>query len=132
MPIGIGKPEPLKRVRARRRRREAQQVKSVREQCVERDGRCRWALPGSPLGRCDGPSEWAHLGDKKRFKTRGQDPEERHTTGGSAIMCKAHHDAYDGRVKPRLEVEPLTDAGADGPLRGTRDGQSVVSYPAAA
>jgi hypothetical protein len=48
---------------------------------------------------CHGVSEWAHLGDKKRFKTRGQAPEIRHTTAGSLMLCQKHHADYDaGRM----------------------------------
>jgi hypothetical protein len=51
------------------------------------------------VGLCDGVSEWAHLGDKKRFKTRGQAPEVRHTTAGSLMLCTKHHQDYDaGRM----------------------------------
>jgi hypothetical protein len=63
---------------------------------------------------CDGASEWAHLEDKRRFKTVGMEPEERHTTGGSLMLCKSHHVAYD---RHRIKITILSRAGADGPLR---------------
>jgi hypothetical protein len=52
------------------------------------------------MSTCEGRSEWAHLGDQKRFKTRGKPPEERHTTAGSLMLCRFHHRAYDtGRLR---------------------------------
>jgi len=94
--------KPVKRatVKRRKQRQARTVVTSIREQCFERDGYCRFFLDTTfgvycyPEG-CKGPSEWAHLGEKKRFKTRGQPPEERHTTGGSLMLCRFHHHAYD-------------------------------------
>lgn len=106
--------------RARRRARAV--VRDVRDDCVARDGYCR--VEGYGLGDCDGPSEWAHLGAQKRFKTRGQDPEERHTTAGSCIFCRSHHHAYDkGTGDDRLAIEALTPRGAEGRLAFTRGGR---------
>jgi hypothetical protein len=96
----------------RRDRLEAAVIEEVRAQCVARDGFCRWT--GAGLGACAGPSEWAHFNEKKRFKTRGMDPRERHTTAGSLMMCRRHHRLYDAG---RMQVEPLTERGADGRLR---------------
>lgn len=92
----IAKPETRKRVKGRKQRRAARVVKSVRAQCVERDGYCRVAAQFMDA-KCEGVSEWAHLGDKRRFKTRGRAPESRHTTAGSLMLCTAHHRAYDQR-----------------------------------
>lgn len=117
----IPKPEPWDKVKARRKRQEAKVVKDVRQQCVDRDGYCR--IANKDMGPCSGPSEWAHLGEKKRFKTRGQAPEVRHTTAGSLMACKAHHDAYDkGTGDDRLVIEALGYIGADGLLRYRRHG----------
>jgi hypothetical protein len=69
---------------------------------------------------CDGPSQWAHLGDKKRAKTRGMKPDARHTTEGSLMLCRRHHDRYDGRQMPSLRIKALTEHGADGPLEFPR------------
>jgi len=135
MAVGYGqaapKPEPKKRVKDRAKRAEQKVEQFVRAQCVLRDGDCR---VGSILNRlfvltfcrCGGESEWAHLEDKRRFKTRGQDPEVRHTTAGSLMLCTEHHQDYD---QHRLEIEPLTEAGADGRLRIVRNGLSVLSIP---
>ncbi len=106
------KPEPHKRVQARRKRQAAKVVTSVRAQCVERDGYCRFET--FPYG-CTGPSEWAHLGEQKRYRTRGMPAEVRHTTAGSLMLCRRHHSAYDRAHT--LKIVPLTSLGADGPLR---------------
>ena len=114
-----------KQVKAKARRTEAAVKKAVRAACVERDGRCRvnsCRLTGAYMA--DGVSEWAHLHVKRRSKTRGLPPEERHTTAGSLILRREFHDAYDGRTRPRLIIEPLTDRGADGPLKFTYGGRS--------
>ncbi|MES2341685.1 MAG: hypothetical protein V4597_08405 [Pseudomonadota bacterium] len=119
-----------KTVKGRQDRAEGRQKKAVRARCATRDGTCRAvfgpALHGDTLDQdtagheCQGPSEWAHLGDKRRGKTRGMAPEERHTTAGSLMLCRSLHRRYDGQARPRLEIEKLSDKGADGPLRFTR------------
>ena len=98
-------PKPAKgsarKAKARARRQEAAHARKVRAACVLRDGYCLIAsrLPRSIavlLGRCEGPSEWAHVGDKRRCHTRGMEPQERHTTAGSGMLCQKHHQrAYD-------------------------------------
>lgn len=110
------------RQKARGKRREGVVKKSVRAKCVERDGYCaigwRAILRGYPAvgpGHCSGPSEWAHIGPHRRCHTRGQAPEARHTTQGSAMLCKRHHDAYDAHA---FDIEPLdVEAGMDGSFR---------------
>jgi len=105
------KPEPLARVRARKKRREADVKRRVRAACVERDGYCRWPAGLDPP--CDGPSEWAHIGDKRRAKTIGQDPNVRHTLEGTMMLCKCHHGLIDEGL---FEVHFRTDVGAQGPV----------------
>lgn len=129
------KPGPTASARAKRRRAETPVAAVVRASCVERDGHCRVGnMTADALGDtfseamfehaladgCDGPSEWAHLGDKKRAKTRNMKPDVRHTTAGSVMLCRQHHDRYDGRQTPRMFVKALTEAGADGPLEFTQ------------
>lgn len=139
------KPGTVAKARAKRRRAEAPVAAKVRAQCVERDGYCRIGSMGSDqfndqfsadlfvpalADGCEGPSEWAHLWDKKRAKTRGMAPEQRHTTQDSAMLCRTHHDRYDGRATPKLKIRPLTTHGADGALSfsgETGDGSSGVS-----
>lgn len=104
------KPASRKQVKAKATRAERQVIKSVRERCVERDGYCRLAGMTERL-RCFGRSEWAHLNESRRFKTRGMAPEDRHTTEGSLMLCNAHHQAYDSH---HISIMPLTDRGADG------------------
>ncbi len=117
-------PKPLrgsaKRAKARAKRQEAAHAKQVRAQCVERDGYCliatqrrQGAIGGLAwlfLERCDGPSEWAHVGQHRRCHTRGQSPEQRHTTSGSAMLCQKHHDAYDRHV---FDLKRFEGYGAD-------------------
>lgn len=124
------KPEPRKRTKGRQQRQAAKVVKSVRAQCVSRDGYCRiqqdWlrSPDPSPLAReCTHiafPSEWAHMHVKRRSQTRGLPPEIRHTTKDSLMLCSRHHAEYDNKAKPRLFITALTRKGADGPLKFTR------------
>lgn len=114
---------------------EATIIHHVRQACVFRDGYCRLAkFVGA--GACRGPSEWAHFDKWKRWKTMGQDPEQRHCTQGSLMLCQRHHLFYDGKF-PRLNerkaftllIEALSDRYADGPLAFTFNG---VRYEEAA
>lgn len=109
---------PTARARAKRRRAEHPVATKVREKCVDRDGFCR--LMG--LSPCSGQSEWAHLEEKKRARTRGMSPEERHTTTHSAMFCTGHHAAYDaGKI-----LIAMTEKGADGPIRVEQAGRVVM------
>ena len=120
----FGKPEKRSTSKARKKRKAAAVIQTVREQCVDRDGYCR--LSGvARFAPCDGPSEWMHLGDHRRSNTRGMDPEERHRRDKSLMGCRRHHGLYDGRQLvngQRLQIDEITDRGADGPLRFTLDG----------
>jgi hypothetical protein len=100
--------------KAKAKRVEKKVTVDVRAQCVVRDCGCR---ADYDCGPCFGPLEWAHLHAKRRSKTRGQPPEVRHTTADSLMLCRRHHARYDGRERPRLEIEALSARGADGPLR---------------
>ncbi len=134
------KPERRQRVKGRQQRAAAKVVRSVRAQCVERDGDCSvemafWGHRGV-FGQlsdeagdingweegCEGSSQWAHLHSHRRSQTRGQAADKRHTTTGSLMLCKLHHDQYDGRATPRLKITCLSRKGADGPLRFSRMG----------
>lgn len=108
----FGKPTPRRILKGRKDRAEDQVKQQVRAQCVARDGDCRFQ--GIPPFVCSGSSEWAHLGEKKRARTRGMKPEERHTTAGSFMACSLHHRLYD---LGRYQLEALTSDGADGVLR---------------
>jgi len=114
---------PTAKYRAKRKRAEAPVAKRVRAACVKRDGHCRYGNSDWHT-QCAGPSEWAHMGEKKRAKTRGMKPEERHTTADSLMLCRKHHDCYDCRRKPRLWIRALTDEGANGSLHFIDDGDS--------
>jgi hypothetical protein len=119
--LHFSKGETSKAAKRRRQRFAAEVIDRVRRHDVDRDGYCRWQRVG--LGDCAGPSEWAHWGEYKRFKTRGQAPEERHTPQGTLMMCKGHHDAYDkGTGADKLTIVALTDGGCEGRLRAERNG----------
>ncbi len=120
---------PTARYRAKRRRAEYVVGQKVRERCVERDGGCRicdWEnnpddWHSDDLQAVDwfeaGPSEWAHMRENSRAKTRGMKPEARHTTAHSLMLCQFHHDRYDGRHRPRIQITAMSDVlGCDGPL----------------
>lgn len=112
---GIGKGEPRKRRKGREKRRESTVAEAVRAECVERDGYCRYG----DRTDCDGPSEWAHLEDKKRARTRGQAPEVRHTTEKSMMLCHRHHALYDAGT---LHIRLYSDKGANGAVSIYRPG----------
>lgn len=127
--LAFPKAEPRKRTKARKDRVAAKVVKSVRAQCVDRDGRCRllqilkaglsgdtWA-PSTLDDPCNGPSELAHMHVTRRSQTRNQAPEIRHTTKDSLMACRFHHQQYDAH---RLRITALSRKGADGPLKFTR------------
>lgn len=108
------KPGPVARARAKKRRKEGPVVKAVRAKCVDRDGYCRHGKDDELAGYyCEGYSQWAHFGEKKRFKTRGMAPEERHTTTDSLMLCEACHTDYD---HGDLIIVPMTEDGCDGEL----------------
>ncbi len=125
---------PTARYRAKRRRAEGPIAKKVRARCEYRDGYCRiceWENNPDDTHRGDdgmdwlpyakdewsrGPSQWAHMRENSRAKTRGMEPEARHTTALSMMLCEFHHDHYDGRRRPRITIQALTELGADGPL----------------
>jgi hypothetical protein len=115
--------DTIKRVKGRKVRAETAVKQRVRFLCVERDGDCR--VQGlEALGACSGESEWAHLEDKKRARTRGMLPEERHATAGSAMFCTTHHQAYDAG---EFAVEYLSEKGADGPM-AYRTSKGMLAY----
>lgn len=109
----LPKPEPRARARRRAARREAAVKARVRAAVARRDGYCRLRhVAGLPA--CGGPSQWAHLGEHRRFRTRGRPPEQRHCEEGSLMLCDRHHDLYDCN---RLAIEPASPAlGAAGRL----------------
>lgn len=117
---------PRRIVKARKGRSEDQVKREVRAECVERDGDCRicnlatspgdWHEDDFPMPDESflwNPSEWAHLDRSKRARTRGMSPELRHTTAGTAMLCRFHHELYDAG---KLLVELMSNLGADGPL----------------
>jgi len=108
------KPEPRKAIKARRRREEKVVIAAVRKAVLERDGRCR-VSGGKVLGDCQGPTELAHVGDKRRFKTVNEPPNERHQTAWTVALCRRHHAQYDAH---QWDFQTLEDEGMDGDLVG--------------
>lgn len=120
----LQKPEPIARVKRRRQRGERTVAAIVRRDCVERDGYCR--LADVPIvADCFGPSQWSHMGEKRRFRTRGMQPEQRHCTEFSLMLCQRHHDDYDQR---RIDIRAASSRGADGPL-GFKSGEGLYMEP---
>lgn len=124
--LPLAKPEPRKKQKAREDRHEAAIKKVVRAKVAERDGFCRAQATG--MGACVGYSEWAHFGVHKRYRTRGQAPEVRHTTAGTLMLCTGHHYEYD---KGLLDIAAKTDRECDGPLRYEREGRVYEEVEAA-
>ena len=60
-----------------------------------------------------------------RFETLGLPPEQRHSPAWTLMLCRKHHDAYDGRPTGKsLAITALSERGADGPLSFRRIEQS--------
>ena len=109
----------------KRKRAEVQVIAEVRPKVEERDGYCRILNYDSEvvlfIGKCEGPSQWAHLPGHRRSQTRRMPPEERHTTQGTAMLCLKHHADEEAH---RLLLLPLTSNGADGPMRLSCNGHA--------
>lgn len=111
-------PKPKKggraREKARDKRHEAAIIKEVRALVVERDTWCRFPHEGSDWPTCQGASEWAHLNEHSRAKTRGLPARERHTTTGTCMLCTyAHHELVDGNKVDIVPVDPSVGANGD-------------------
>lgn len=119
---GTPKGTPQRIVKARKLRKASAVIRTIRAVCVERDGYCRLSRT-SAFGECSGPSEWAHLAGSRRFETRGQAAEARHTAEGSLMLCKCHHVAYDAHG---IELSAITERGARGLLRASSEGKTVL------
>lgn len=115
------KPEPRKKVKARRRRAEKKVKADVRARVVGRDGPCIFWLRTSAFGPCEGASEWNHL--RKRSLTRGMAAERRHSTETSVMTCTRHHKMLDDHV---IWHRYLTDRGADGSMEFWYAGDGAV------
>jgi len=117
--LAHAKPERRKRTKGRKSRKESARTKSIRASCVERDGYCRIGKDADDYTDCIGPSEWAHFGEFKRAKTRGQEPERRHTTAGSFMVCRGHHRDYD--AVELIIIATDRERGCDGELTYARN-----------
>ena len=109
--VGIGRTR--RQMKTKADRDETAVEAAVRLLVKRRDGYCRVQYDGT-VGKCSGPSEWAHFGESRRFKTGNQAPEVRHTVEGSLMLCQKHHHAYDNY---RLFIRAIDPAkGCEGPL----------------
>lgn len=108
-----------------RAKAERAQVVIVRPLVETRDAPCRVGkIQRSDLfGVCRDRFEWAHLASHRRSKTVGREATARHNTTGSVGLCGRHHDDYD---EHRLEINQLTERGADGPLKFERAGAVYI------
>ena len=108
-----------KRQKAAKGRAETAHAQTIRAQVAERDGACVIQFRGNgALVSCGGRSEWAHIGRHRRCHTRGQAPEQRHTTAGTAMMCERHHRAYDAHDFDLVPVD--SERGMNGPFTVVR------------
>jgi hypothetical protein len=106
------KPEPRTRINARAKRQEASVKKSVRAECVERDGYCALAPYAWRLGPCAGKSEWAHEHSRRRSKTMKMPAAYRHDRRLTFMACTRHHRNYDLHEFSIV----VGEAGMDGPF----------------
>lgn len=123
----LPKPVTRKTLKGRKQRAERAVKQRIRALCVERDGNCR--IESLKWGDVIEPSlirehwcsmtmysEWAHLPPRRRSQTRGMEPDYRHTTTHTIMLCQKHHAMEEAHA---LKVEYLSDSGCDGPLRFT-------------
>ncbi len=110
--IGFPKPPRGTALLERRERRSVRQKLEQAEMraAKQRDrGKCRW--PSCPYAKRDIPIDAAHI---IRHRGMGGDGSgERTTRQGIAALCRLHHGLFDAA---ELDIQPMTDAGADGPL----------------
>jgi hypothetical protein len=106
--------------RAKLRKREAQEVRRVRELVVERDQGCRACRDTVPHRRAGGRLEMHEI--IYRSATRGRPVEERVNTRNCVLLCEHHH--HDLHAK-RLVVRALDgERGANGSLGWERKGRA--------
>jgi hypothetical protein len=107
--------------------RERQIIQRNRARCERRDGDCRigyWGdLAIELFGECYGKSEWNHF--DKRSLTRGEDPEDRHSTQRTGMACATHHRMLD---EHEIKFEALTEDGLDGVMKFWNDLGELVEH----
>lgn len=114
-------PNP-REIRDGRQKKERSVKDRIRRVVFNRDPGC--VVPEDPRWPHSGPHEWAHLEEGTRARTRGKPPEERHTPRLSCRLCQEHHRMYDAS---QLDLEFLTDDGADGDMAWRVEGELVGS-----
>jgi hypothetical protein len=96
--------------------RERQIIKVNRAHCERRDGDCRIGYWGdiaiALFGECMSAPEWNHF--RRRSKSRGEPPEQRHSTEVTGMLCGRHHDMVD---EHEIDFVYLTSQRADGQMK---------------
>lgn len=81
---------------------------AVMAEAVKRDhGKCRWPRCRFKVLKVSA----AHLEHRGMGGNPSLDRTERHKL---IAMCVRHHDQFDGRTLPFIDVQPTTDQGTDG------------------
>jgi hypothetical protein len=107
--------------------RERQIIKANRAHCERRDGDCRIGYWGeiaiALFGECMSTPEWNHF--RRRSKSRGEPPEERHSTEVTGMLCGRHHDMVD---EHDINFVYLTTKRADGPMKFWNEMGELVEH----
>lgn len=120
MGVPCPKPEPLKRINARKKRTEDKVQAQVRREVFARDEGCRVWSPrdlsvlSDPVMVCNGRLTLAHL--ERRSKNMRAAPEKKHRVDRCVVLCLRHHQMEEGKLRPRILWEFLTEDGANGSM----------------
>ncbi len=126
----IPKPEARKKEKARAKREDAKELKTVRQVVFEQDKTCRFPEHGRHLFPC-GPAgandQLAHLDERKRARTTGRLPRFRHDVEHCMRLCIRHHSGYDGSlgVGKTFTIQYLTTRKARGRCRFLQTGSGT-------
>jgi len=108
--LALPKPEPRRKTKARKVRREAGVLQAMRADVFARDIGCRAQF--ADVGRCLGRLTLAHL--RRKSASRGMAPELRHRVDEAIVLCIRHHSLEETH---QLRWAYLDDeAKANGPL----------------
>ena len=126
--MGKKRPGITARLREAKARKDRAYAATVRDRVIERDGHCRYGkdVASHERSECRGPSEWAHINDWQRFKTRGRPPERRHATQGSMMLCQRHHELYDDG---HIEIDYWEPHYCDGHVSYWENGRLMRTNP---
>jgi len=104
------KGDSARTTRLERRARETAAWTRVKAEVRRRDRICRYP----DRTECAGRLEVAHLHERRRSKTTGKPPADRHDARWCLLLCAKHHRAYDEH-RVDLVVMDRT-VGAHGPV----------------